>query len=77
MKYNCPRLNDTNDSFRMKVSIEFTELEWKLGFLNRYRRRYLLVKYINSKPTGANKAIMGCKGMKNAVINAVLMIYEY
>jgi hypothetical protein len=74
MKYNCPRLNDTNDSLRMKVSIEFTELEWKLGFLKRYRSRYLLVKYINIKPIGANNAIIGCKGIKNAVMKAVLMI---
>jgi hypothetical protein len=74
MKYNCPRLNDTNDSFRMKVSIEFTELEWKLGFLKRYRSLYLLVKYIKIKPIGANNAIIGCRGIKNAVMKAVLMI---
>lgn len=74
MKYSWPRLKATKDSFRMKVSMVFTELEWKLGFLKRYSRRYLFVRYISVSPIGAKRAMIGCIGMKKAVINAVLMI---
>lgn len=35
MKYSWPRLKATSDSFKMKVSMVLTELEWKFGFLKR------------------------------------------
>ena len=58
----------------MKESILFTELEWKFGLLNRFSSLYLLVPNIRPRPIGAKRAIMGCKGKKNAVKYEVLMI---
>jgi len=51
-----------------------TALEWKLGFLNLYKIRYLLVKNMRVRPTEANMAITGCSVKKNEVKKEVLMI---
>ena len=59
---------------RIKERIVLTELEWKLGFLNLYKMRYLLVKNMRVSPTEANMDIMGCKVRKKEVKNAVLMM---
>jgi hypothetical protein len=77
MKYNCPRVKVIKAVFKINDNILLTELEWKFGFLKRYKMRYLLVKNISVRPTDANIAITGWRVRKNDVKNAVLIIYVY
>ena len=58
----------------MKVNMALTELEWKLGLLNRYSNRYLLQQNIKISPAGANTAITGWSGKKKAVKYDVFMM---
>ena len=74
MKKSCPTANPINDILSTKASILLTDAEWKLGLLNLYNNRYLLVRNMMSKPIGAKSAMMGCRVRKNAVKNEVLMM---
>ena len=75
MKQSCPLENASKEHFKSNESMLLTELEWKFGLLNRFSSLNLLVPNINPRPMGAKRAIMGCKGRKNAVKYEVFMIY--